>query len=223
MVNLHATSAPALVVPWLWAQCTLRRVDAVLLQECTPRHARWLRHRRRWQLVRDGSDEAIYARRQLVTDHLVIDAMSPAWWGHQASHLHPGRKLPLVELAGWLELGSVHFPPGWETAGSILFSGRRVGQTVRQDRVKAGLRYGRALERVGHSMGPAAFLAGDWNALPGHRLLVTLRAVLKLTATGDRIDHAATRGCTVTRWRSIGRAPGMDHRAWLAVVREGDT
>lgn len=210
VVNLHATSKAHLVIPWLWAQILLRRADAVLLQECTPAHARWLRRRRRrWRLV-GGHAEAIYVRRHLVDAPLVIADMSPPWWGHQAERQHPGRSLPLLELAGWLDIGSVHFPPGW-------IDGRV------PDRHRAGLRYLRALQRAGHTaFGDVAFLAGDFNADPDVVMLEQLRADLGMSYAGERIDHAIARGCTVTRWRSIGYGPGMDHRGYLAVVQEGD-
>lgn len=206
VVNLHATSKPALVIPWLWAQLALRRIDAVLLQECTPAHARWLRRRRRWQLV--GPSEAVYARRRLVTGYSILAGITPGWWGHQVGRRHIGRTLPLVELAGWLTAGSVHFPPAWFDHGAP------------DDRRRAGLRYVRELQRADQRIGSPALLAGDWNALPDAWLLEHLHDDLQLTVTGDRIDHAAARGCTVTSWRPIGRGPGMDHRAWLAVVWE---
>jgi len=206
LANLHATSRPAIVVPWLLAQCLTRRVDAVLLQECTDRHARYLRRLPRWQLVREG-DEAILGRRRLLTeDHIV--ALTGSWRGHHTTAPHAPRTIPTAVLRGWLTLVDVHFPPGWEHGP--------------EDRRKAGAEYLNALEDLEMALRTrdGLLFGGDWNATRLSKPLRSWWQYAALTQYGHGIDYVAGNpGVYVASWRRIGRALGMDHDAALYVLR----
>lgn len=207
LANLHATSRPTLVVPWLLVQCRARRVDAVLLQECTPGHARLLRLAPAWTLIREAgpAGEAILARRRRVTEAHVFTDMSPGWMGKHTGELHAGRVLPVALIRGWLRVASIHFPPGW-------LDGPR-------DRRVAGATYRRrfrAVARVHRDRREARFYGGDWNAKPTE---VADTAFYARSSVGpDSIDHAEAYRCVIRRFKRIGRGPGMDHDAWLYVV-----
>lgn len=207
VVNLHATSLPWLIIPWLWVVALRRRVDVVLLQECTDRHARWLRRRRgRWLLIRvTGYGEAILVRRKVAGLQHVAGPITRTWAGKHVKRQHRGRMLPRALVRGWLDVFSVHLPPGWIGGPS--------------DRVEAGRDYLDATRR--HAIGPcpAELWAGDYNAHSYALELVTWRRNRGLSAVGgDRIDHAAVAGCKVTQLRRLRRGPGMDHRPFLLVV-----
>lgn len=207
LCNLHATSVPALVVPWLLAQCVARRVDAVLLQEATPRHRRWLRNVPGWALVDHGA-EAILIRARLQGPWHVVRSLTRRWKGAHTGDLHEPRTIPGVLLDGWLYLVSVHFPPNWTNGPD--------------DRRMAGWEYRRALGVLARDLGEvgALFLGGDWNALTQDPTLKRWRARRGLRAHGLGIDHVAHSGVEVVARRMIGRGPGMDHGAWLFVVKE---
>ncbi len=204
VANLHATSLPWLVIPWLWALCAALRVDAVLLSECTPRHARFLRRRsRRWQLIADGP-EAIYVRRGRATRAQVGEPITRPWQGRHTGDMHPGRTLPRCTLDDWLDLHSVHLPPGW-IDGAL-------------DRVAAGRDW---LVRARTYSRRAQLWAGDWQYRPTAQQLVAWRGRRGLYADDvEAIDHYATKGCTVTRYRRLRRGPGMDHRPFVVDVED---
>ncbi len=205
LANLHATSNPYVVVPWLLAQLLARRVDVALLQEVTDRHARLLSLLPRWELVRDG-DEAILGRRRHLEDGFVVRDASTSWRGHHTGEDHKPRTIPFGLVRGWLNVISVHYPPGWE-AGP-------------QDRRQAGAAYTRRLEVLLEDLGGAVLAGGDWNALRGSRLLRASWHSLGLRSYGAGIDYvAASLKVRVTRYRRIGRARGMDHDAVLVVAR----
>lgn len=216
VANLHATSRPFLVIPWLWLLAARLRVDVLVLQECTDRHARFLRRRsRRWVLVRrDGYGEAVYARRHLVDDPRIVGPITRTWRGHHTGDQHPGRTLPSCRVRG-LRVYSVHMPPAWSDADHAPL-----------DRVEAGLDYLTATRpiyapRAGDPVRDPELWAGDWNARPQVARLARWRWAhhLQLDPLAlDRIDHAATRGCEVTRSRRLRRGPGMDHRPLFLVV-----
>lgn len=210
LANLHTTSRPALVLPWLLAICLAHRVDAVLLQECTARHGAWLRRLPRWELVgtRRG-DEAILIRRRHASDGFTLRTLTKRWHGRHTGEPHKPRVLPSVVLRTWLRLGSVHFPPGWLDGP--------------QDRQEAGAEYLGALGWLAREEDDLPlFLGGDWNALPGAPELNDWRDRVDLDGAGPRsIDHAAYRDCRALGSKSLGRGPGMDHNARLFVVAEG--
>lgn len=208
LANLHATSNPAIVLPWLLAICLARGVDAVLLQECTARHARWLRRLPRWDLVRAYGDEAILIRRRKASARIVVRSLGKGWFGKHTGEPHKPRTIPAVVLDGWLWLASVHGPPGWLDGP--------------QDRQDAGEEYLDALGALTdvRLLDLAEFLGGDWNALPYDKQLVAWRKAHDLNGHGWGIDHAAFAGCRVIRRRALGRARGMDHGAWLYVVEQ---
>ncbi len=205
LANLHATSNPLLVVPWLLAVLLSLRVDVVLLQEVTGRHARLLRHLPRWELVRNG-DEAILGRRRLLTDPGVLVKASSTWRGHHTGADHAPRTIPSALVRGWLRVVSVHYPPAWEAGPD--------------DRRQAGVLYMATLEDYLASMPPGPLLAGgDWNALKSSPALRASWRHGGLRAYGAGIDYvAASEAVKVTRWRRIGRGPGMDHDAVLVVA-----
>ncbi len=207
LANLHASSRPAVVVPWLLALALGLRVDAVLLQEVTDRHARWLSRLPVWRLVRLEGDEAILARRHVLGDPGVLLEASTAWRGHHTGEDHKPRTIPTALLRGWLRVLAVHYPPGWEAGPD--------------DRRQAGVTYMSALENLLETLEEDAVLAGgDWNAI---RLSSALRASWRssgLRSYGAGIDYvAASPHVRVTRYRRVGRAPGMDHSAVLVVAR----
>lgn len=208
LANLHATSRPVLVVPWLLVQCRARRVDAVLLQECTPGHARLLRLAPAWTLIRDAgaAGEAILARRRRVTEAHVFPDMSPGWMGKHTGEPHAGRVLPTALIRGWLRVASIHLPPGW-LAGAL-------------DRQHAGRVYVRRLRSVTRPHRAAReprFYGGDWQYKPDE--LDASRSVPGRSSVGpESIDHAEAYRCVVRRFKRIGRGPGMDHDAWLYIV-----
>lgn len=202
LANLHATSWPAIVVPWLMAQCIARRVDVVLLQECTDRHARYLRRLPRWQLVRDG-DEAILGRRRHLSEDAVYTGLSATWRGKHTNADHAPRTIPAAIVRGWLTVVGVHFPPGWEDGP--------------EDRQKAGQEYLSALEDL--EAGDAVLYGGDWNAVRLSKALRSFWRYYGLTQYGRGIDYvAASNRVYVASWRRIGRARGMDHDAVLYVA-----
>lgn len=204
LANLHATSNPAVVLPWLVALALSLRIDAVLLQECTDRHARWLARLPRWELVRDGGDEAILGRRRLLDEAQVIPDVSGVWLGKHTGKPHEARTLPLARLRGWLTIGSVHFPPGW------------VGGP--KDRRLAGRLYLVGLRMLSQGSAPM-LLGGDYNAPPTVGSLARWRAAREMVSAGGTIDHIAARGVGDVRVRRLGMAPGMDHSVRLVVVK----
>lgn len=201
--NLHATSNPRLIIPWLLALCWVRRIDVVCLQECTPRHAARLGKRWAWRLGGVGA-ERVLVRRKADPSHGRTWRMCGGWMGHHTRQLHADRTLPSVLVGGWVRVGSVHMPPAWERGPA--------------DRQAAGGEYLESLEgRLSVTGGPL-LLAGDWNA---RRLALTLRVFRRrvgLAAIGSTLDHAAFRDCQVTRFRRLGKGPGQDHHNWLIVV-----
>lgn len=204
LANLHATSNPAVVLPWLVTLALTMRVDAVLLQECTDRHARWLARLPRWTLVRDGGDEAILGRTRRIDEAHVIDDVSGVWLGKHTGKPHDARTLPLARVRGWLGVGSVHFPPGW-LAGP-------------KDRRHAGRLYLVGLRMLSQGAAPL-LLGGDYNAAPTAPPLARWRAARSMVSAGGGIDHVAARGIGEVRTHRVGRAPGMDHDARLVVVK----
>ncbi len=204
LANLHATSNPAVVVPYVMALALTCRVDALLLQECTDRHARWLGRLPRWELVRDGGDEAILGRRRLLDEAHVIEDVSGVWLGKHTGQEHEARTLPMARLRGWLTIGSIHFPPGW-------LGGPK-------DRRLAGRLYLVGLRMLSQGTAPM-LLGGDYNAQPTYGPLARWRAAREMVSTGGSIDHVATRGVGEVRTRRLGMAPGMDHYVRLVVVK----
>lgn len=205
LANLHASSNPYVVIPWLLAQALARRVDVLLLQEATPRHAALLARLPRWTLVRVG-DEALLARRRLLAAPEVLEDASTRWAGKHVEGPHKPRTIPSALVRGWLRVVSVHYPPGWEDGPD--------------DRRQAGVAYMHHLEALLEDLEDAPVLAGgDWNAL---RLSTALRASWRhtgLRSYGAGIDYvAASLNVRVSRYRRIGRSPGMDHEAVLVVA-----
>lgn len=203
--NLHTTSNPAVVVPWLWVNAALHRVDAMTLQEVTPRHARWLRRRPGWVLVKNpDTQEALYVRRRHSAAYRAPRLLDTGWERRRTEGMHPGRALPMATMRGWLVVGSVHLPPNWLTGP--------------HDRQVAGMA---CLSEMSDHV-PAhvpVYLDGDWNAKPTARELVSWRRQNRLPVTeGHRIVHAAARRAIAEPWVNLGRAPGMDHDAHLAEV-----
>lgn len=207
LCNLHATSKPVLVVPWLVLQCTRRDVDAVLLQECTPRHAAVLRRVPGWTLVRlrGAAGEAIFVRQRAHTD-AVVQPASPEWMGKNTGRPHVGRVIPSVLLNGWLRIASIHLPPGWVD-----------GPPDRRSAGRVYMQNLRKLAKQHRDRSEARFYGGDWNAKPDE---VKGSIGLGAFVGPDAIDHARAARCKVTRVRRIRRGPGMDHAAWLYVVQE---
>lgn len=201
--NLHTTSVAPVVVPWLLAMAWRHRVDVMTLQEVTPRHARLLRLHPRWVLTQAPPfTEAVYSRRKLTTARRVLRPMSGPWSRKRKAGLHPGRSLPLATLRGWLVVGSVHLPPSWVSGPS--------------DRMHAGA--GMLLNMASNlAKHVPLMLDGDWNATPPH--LEEWRKSANLhTTRGRRIVHAAARRAHMGKRTSLGRAPGMDHDAYLTEV-----
>jgi hypothetical protein len=203
--NLHTTSNPAVVVPWLWWQTTRHRIHACTLQEVTPRHASWLRRRPGWALVKHPeTQEALYARRRQSAARRVWRLPGTGWKRTRAEGQHPGRSLPLATLRGWLVVGSVHVPPAWEDGP--------------EDRQLAGLRYLELAAAALPELVPL-YLDGDWNAKPGAPTLKLWRQANNIPGTiGHRIIHGAERGCIAGAWIALGRARGMDHDAHMTTV-----
>jgi len=204
--NLHATSVPWLIVPWLLTLCRLRRVQVVVLQECTPRHARLLKRRTAWVLGGVGA-ERVLVRKSVDPSHGRTWWMSNGWMGHHTRTMHADRTLPSILVAGWLRVGSVHFPPAWENGPD--------------DRQAAGAEY---LESLGAILtvtadrepDDALVLAGDWNAKAN--ALREFRAKHGLRVRGFTLDHAAFRGCRVAFMKRLRKGPGQDHHNWLLDV-----
>lgn len=203
--NLHTTSNPAVVIPWLWVNLTLRRCHVAVLQEVTPRHAAWLRRRPGWGLTKHPeTQEAVYAKRRHTTARRVSRLRATGWARRRGPGTHPGRSLPLATLRGWLVVGSIHLPPNWLT-----------GPLENQVAGMACL-----AELSDHLPGHVPlWLDGDWNAKPTARELVSWRRQNHLPNTeGHRIVHAASRRALGQPWVPIGRAPGMDHDAHVVEV-----
>lgn len=201
--NLHTTSRAPLVVPWLWSMAVLHRVDVMTLQEVTPRHSWWLRKRPGWVLIQARPfTEAVYARRRLSSARRTLRPLCGPWSRNNRPGLHPGRSLPLSTIRGWLVVGSIHLPPSWVSGP--------------EDRMHAGAAMLLHLTRLLPALVPL-YLDGDWNAPPP--ALNDWRNTVGLpTVRGFRIVHAAARLSRLSRPRSIGRAPGMDHDAHVTEV-----
>lgn len=210
LANLHATSNPLIVVPWLLALLWRLRADVALLQEVTPRHARLLRHLPRWQLVELGSEAILGRRRHLSRSHVRRDA-STTWTGRHTGDDHEPRTIPSALVRGWLRVVCVHYPPAWEAGPD--------------DRRQAGALYMHNLEAYLEAMHPGAVLCGgDWNALRTSRALRASWRHSGLRPYGLGIDYvAASDDVETPSWRRVGRAPGMDHDAVLVIARPRTT
>lgn len=201
LCNLRVSSKPFLVVPWLVGQLLIRRAHVACLQEVTAGHAKWLRGVPGWTLI--GGAEALLVRTGLVDYHHVIPDMSPTWRGPH--RIHPGRALPMALVRGWLDVGSLHFPPNW-TNGAY---DRRAAGSVMLSKVLQ-------LAREPLPSGRARFLGGDINTPPG---IFRRRSQGAFGVTGTGIDYAAHQRCRIAKHKRIGSGPGMDHKAVLMVVK----
>lgn len=209
LANLHASSNPAAVVPWLLALALALRADVCLLQEVTDRHARWLSRLPRWGLVRLEGDEAILGRRRHLAEAGVLGAASTSWRGHHTGEAHKPRTIPTALIRGWLRVLAVHYPPGWEAGPDD----RRQAGAVYMTRLE-GL-----LETPDHRGAPV-LLGGDWNALRLSRALRASWRASGLRSYGRGIDYVAcSPQVRVTAYRRVGRAPGMDHAAVFVIAR----
>jgi len=208
--NLHATSVPWLIVPWLLTLCRLRRVQVVVLQECTPRHARLLKRRTAWVLGGVGA-ERVLVRKSVDPSHGRTWWMSNGWMGHHTRTMHPDRTLPSILVAGWLRVGSVHLPPAWEHGPDD----RQAAGAEYLDSLQAELD---ELDELDELEDVALVLAGDWNARRLAKALILFRNRCGLSARGFTLDHVAFRGCRVTTFKRLGMGPGQDHHNWLLVV-----
>lgn len=220
LCNVHATSRPWLLFPWLFTLLRVLRVDVVLLQELTPRHVRKLERRRAWRLLEDGGS-GVLARKRLAWDWPKVAELGRGWYGWRVKRMHAGRTMPHVRVAGWLRVGSLHGPPGV----GFTPDGRMTGVDDRRAAWQSWmLALARLLERrttPGEYAGTAELWGGDWNEgrMSTGRLSPSwLARRYGLTLAGRGIDYVGVRGCQVTRWRRVGRGPGMDHDAVLYVV-----
>lgn len=222
LCNVHTTSRPWLLFPWLFTLCTLRRVDVVLLQELTPRHVRALDRRNGWRLLTAHGGAGVLARRRLAWDHPKVTSLGRGWYGWRTRSMHEGRRMPHVRVAGWLRVGSLHGPPGV----GFDAAGRMTGVDDRRASWQSWmLALARLLERrtmpADPNAGTAELWGGDWNE--GRRSVGRLSPSwlarrYGLALVGRGIDYVAVRGCQVSSWRRVGRGPGMDHDAVLYVV-----